>query len=524
MKWLFVFLLFVKFSYAEIQTDELRTTGVLFYSGKYEETISELSRVEKRLKEKEESFRGELGFVSYWKGLAFNRLGRIEEAEKAFLESLRYDYAPLDIHYEFGQTLFALKKWEESRLQFRESLKRKFKRGVSLYYISVISKEMGETKKAFTFLNSIQKIDDEDFHEVKQASEMLIGDLYLDQAGGKPNNISLYVIPQYRKALRIDPESALAETLENKILELEYKYDLQLFNMKNGKAVAEKPYLLRLKQEVGNDTNVFYTAQRLLPKNKKTSPYLTTDALGQYTFYPNNSWTVTPEFRINGSYYLNRKPEVYQNDNFYFSPRLKGSYEHTISERPAGLSVEYRYDEAQRDVEARKSFDLSYRAHHFTLSERISIFSAGETTLSLGHQVGWSYRSEFDLKENFISLKQDLEIGKNTLALFIDFSSYRFGDSIYNVDALSVGSTFYIWDREDFSPALTLGFTRSDPIKDRNRRGQENLWFTELDVTKAFNSHWSSTLKGHFEENASKLSKEYSYSKLKYSLSLEYLF
>src|SRR5690606_36777177 len=198
MRWLLLFLFFTNMAYAEIRTDELRTTGTLYFSGKYQDTIHELQRIEKRLKSNEESFRRDLGFISYWKGLAFNRLGRMEEAESAFQESMKYDYVPVDIHYEYGQTLFSLRKLEEARLQFRESLKRKFKRGISLYYIGLISKEMGETKKAFTFLNSIQKMNDPDFDEVKQAAELLVGDLYLEQAGGKPNNISLYVVPQYR--------------------------------------------------------------------------------------------------------------------------------------------------------------------------------------------------------------------------------------------------------------------------------------------------------------------------------------
>lgn len=524
MRWLLLFLFFTNLAYAEIRTDELRTTGTLYFSGKYQDTIHELQRIEKRLKSNEESFRRDLGFISYWKGLAFNRLGRMEEAESAFQESMKYDYVPVDIHYEYGQTLFSLRKLEEARLQFRESLKRKFKRGISLYYIGLISKEMGETKKAFTFLNSIQKMNDPDFDEVKQAAELLVGDLYLEQAGGKPNNISLYVVPQYRQALRVNPKSELSKTIERKITELEYKYDLQLFNMKNGKAVAEKPYLLRLRQEFGNDSNVFYIGQKMLPKNKKSSPYSTTDVIGQYTFYPDNRWTLTPEIRLNGSYYFNRRPEIYRNDNFYFSPRIVGVYEHTLWKRPGGLSLEYRYDEAQRDIEARKSFDLSYRAHHFILSERLQIFSSGDTVFSLGHQVGWSYESEYDVKENFVSLEQNFEVGKNNLALFLDYRAFRFGDSIYNVNALSAGGTFYIWDREDFSPSLTLGITRSDPLKDRLRRGQENLWFTQLNITKAFNSHWSSSFKTSFEENSSRLSREYSYSKLKYSLSIDYLF
>lgn len=523
-KLLLLLILASSLSHAEIRSDEMRTTATLYYSGKYEDALSELKRIKDRLERREDSFRQEIAFISYWEGLAFKRIGELEKAQESFKKSLEAQYAPLDLNYEYGQTLYALNKYEEARLQFRESLKRKYKRGISLYYIGLISKEMGETKKALTFLNSILKIEDEDFKEVKQASEMLIAEMYLDQSENRPENVSKYVIPQYKKALKENPESELASDIQNKILELEYKYDLELFKMRNGRAISEKPYVLRFRQEIGNDSNVFYTASQILPKNKKESAYTRTDLYGRYTFYHKDALTITPELRLNGTYYFRRKKEIYRNDNLFFSPGISSVYEHTIFNRAGGLILEYRYDEAQRDIYSSKKYDLSYRAHHFVLGERLNIFQTGETLFKVGHQVGWSYKAEYDLKENFISLEQSFELSKNSLNVLLDYRSYRFGDSIYNADAITLAGSFFMWDREDFSPGLTLGVTRTDPIKDRLRRGQEMMWFSNLKVVKAFDKNWSTVLKLEMEENKSKATKEYSYSKLNYSLGIDYLF
>ena len=53
-----------------------------------------------------------------------------------------------------------------------------------------------------------------------QASEMQIGDLYLEEVEKSPDafkSVENFVIPQYEKALELDPESNLAGVIKEKI-------------------------------------------------------------------------------------------------------------------------------------------------------------------------------------------------------------------------------------------------------------------------------------------------------------------
>ncbi|WPU64266.1 tetratricopeptide repeat protein [Peredibacter starrii] len=275
------------------KTSTYQTAAKLFGEGKYQATTEELSNLEKN-----ESSKSKLGFIHYWKGICFNRLQDFGESINSFKAALSYSYAPQDLHYEYGQALFAAEKLPEARLQFRESVKRKFKRGVSLYYIGYISKEMGERKKAFTFFKAIDKLPPEEAIEVKQASEMQIGDIYLEQVEKHPDafkSVETIVIPQYEKALAISPESALGTTVREKITTLQRKYDLILFTLRNGRPALIPPYFIRAAQEFGQDTNVtFAPADTTISSSKQASMYSKTDLMGRYTFYHRDYFSIAP--------------------------------------------------------------------------------------------------------------------------------------------------------------------------------------------------------------------------------------
>jgi hypothetical protein len=88
-------------------------------------------------------------------------------------------------------------------------LKKKFKRGVSLYYIAFISKELGQNNRASTFFRAIGKLDKSEASEVIQAAEMQIGDIYLEQVEKRIDAfraVETYVIPQYERALALNPD------------------------------------------------------------------------------------------------------------------------------------------------------------------------------------------------------------------------------------------------------------------------------------------------------------------------------
>jgi tetratricopeptide (TPR) repeat protein len=515
---------------AEASSNSLFKTAVENFSqGKYMATVDELKSIEAQILMTPEQNKATLGFINYWKGIAYNRLQDFGEAIKSFDQSLGYDYAPVDLHYEYGQALFAAEKLSEARIQFRESLKRKFKRGVSLYYIGYISKELGERKKAFTFFKYINKLDETEAKEVKQASEMQIGDIYLEQVEKLPSafkSIETYVIPQYEKAYNVDRESALALQIREKIVSLQRKYDLILFNLRNGRPTLNPPYFIRLAQEIGQDTNVtFAPADTTISSSEQESLYSKTDAIGRYTFYLGDFMSVAPELRFNYTRYFNRVPTVYKNDNYLITPALRTAYEHSLFKKPASFLVDYEFSEAQRDVDAQKELSFSSKSHTFMIGERFNFFQGGETIVRLRQRHLTSYIESSNSKTTSLVFEQLKSLGLSVLLFYVSYDQMRVADESFDTDALTFRTDLILPRFRDwFTPSFGLALTSTDPINDREARGRELLINPSLRLSKAFRKHWRANLKYDYQKNQSKDTEQFAYTKSIYALELEYLF
>lgn len=500
-----------------------------FSLGKYQNTVEELKNLERDLGKNPAGNKQTLGLISYWKGICYNRLQDFPEAIASFDKSLGNSFAPVDIHYEYGQALFAAEKLSEARLQFRESLKRKYKRGVSLYYIGFISREMGERKKAFTFFKSINKLDEEEIKEVKQAAEMQIADLYLEQVEKRSDafkTIDSYVIPQYKKAYDLDKESGLAPLIQEKIVKLQRKYDLILFQLRNGRPTLNPPYFLRLSQEFGHDTNVtFSPAETTISASKQSSLYSKTDFIGRYTFYHEDFFSISPEFRYNNTYYFNRVPEIYRNDNYLIAPAIRTSYEHTLWKRPASFLVDYDFNEARRDVEAEKELKFSSRSHTFMIGERFNYFEAGESIVRLRYRMLDSYLSSSDSTLSSLVFEQIRGWKLNTLLFYFSYDRMRVTDETFDTDSFTFRTDIIMPRfRNWFTPSFGLSLTSTDPINARSTRGRELLFNPSARLSKTFHKNWRTSLKYEYQKNDSKNEDNFAYTKSIYALELEYLF
>lgn len=532
MKVFFIILFSLSCCFASAQsTTNQKTLQVafdFFYQGRYQNTLLELEKVEKKLLVNVDSNKELLGVIYYWRGICFNRVQNFNEAIVSFEKSLGLDYVPADIHYEYGQALYAEDKLSEARIQFRESLRRKFKRGISLYYIGQISKEMGEVKKAFTFFRSINKLSSEESIEVKQASEMQIGELYLEQTNSSNvlNSIEEYVIPQYRKAIELDPQSELAGLINEKISNLERKYDLVLLQLSNGRPILNPPYLLRLSQEAGMDSNVLFSPSgTFISKSKQSSAYSKTDVLGRYTFYYRDFLSITPEFHSNFTHYFNRVPEIYRNDNYLIAPAVRASYEHELWNRPASLLFDYDYSESRRDVNAKKEFDLSYRSHALMLGEKFNFFNFGETLFKIKYRVLEGHTSGSDANLASLVFEQLKNVSNHTLYFHFSFDRMRVDDNRFDFNALTFRTDFFIKEfKNGLTPTVGLGITSVDPVRAKDERGKELLLNPSLRLSKRFDKNWRGNLKYDFEKYNSKDKDNFNYTKSVYALELEYLF
>ena len=498
----------------------------LYQQGKYSATIEELSEVLKKdPNNKSKSF---LGLIAYWKGLCFSRIQDFESAIPEYSQALGLEYVPKDLNYEYGQALFAANKLSDARLQFRESLKRNFKRAVSLYYIAFISKELGEKKKAVTFYKAIQKLDASEAMEVRQAAEMQIGDIYLEQIEKHSDAfraVEDYVLPQYKIAFEIDTESNLASEIQDKIRKLQRKYDLILFKLRNGRPTLIPPYFLRLAVEYGMDSNVtFSPTEQEVAESKRRSPFGRTDMIGRYTFYMRDFLSISPEFRFNYTRYLNREPEIYRNDNYLMAPALRTAYEHHLWKKPASVLFDYDYSEIRRDIDSEKKLKFASRSHTLMLGERFNYFNFGESIVRLRRKMFDSYTADTDSTTTSLVLEQIRSFSINTLLFYASYDMMRVKNDYYDTNAMTFRTDFiFARFRDWFTPSFGLGLSRIKPLNNE-ARGTEYLINPNVRLSKTFKKSWRGNLKFDYQDYKSEDTANYAFKKYIYSFELEYLF
>lgn len=531
-------ILFISFAQAEAKNVEsseaisaagsrniFKAASQKFGQGKYRSTVDELTALENRASLDKAS----TGLIFYWKGICYNRLQDYPRAIESFDKALNYDYSPKDLNYEYGQALFAAEKLQDARIQFRESLKKRFKRAVSLYYIGYISRELGDRKKAVTFFKAIEKLPANETQEVIQAAEFQIGDVYLDQVEKSRDafrSVEVYVIPQYRKALALDPNSALANPIREKIITLQRKYDLIMFNLRNGRPVVNPPHFLRASLDNGYDTNVtFAPTETTVSASKQSSFFTKGDIIGRYTFYNEDWMSISPELRFNYTYYHNRIPEIYRNDNYLIAPAIRTAFEHVLWKKPAATLLDYDFSQSQRDINAKKKLEFSSRSHSLMVGERFNYFDRGETFLRLRYRLFDSYSDATDSKTISASAEQVIGMSNNTLLLYAGYDLTRVESEVFDTDSLTVRGDF-IFGRigKIGTPSVGLGITSTDPVNDRSNRGRELLINPSFRLAKFIGQKWRGNLRYDYQNYQSKDKDQFAYKKSVYSVEIEYLF
>jgi hypothetical protein len=508
------------------QNKIFKTAYDYYQQGKYQTTVDELKQIENL--QGQNLTKAQQGFMSYWKGLCYNRIKDFENATIEFGKALGLEYSTIDINYEYGQALYASEKLADARLQFRESLRKKFKRAVSLYYIAFLSNELGEKKKAISFYKAVDKLDDAEAKEIKQAAEMQIADIYLEQVEKHPDAfraVESTIIPQYREALEVDPNSTLAQQIERKINELQLKYDLILLKLRNGRPTLQPPYFMRLAVDGGVDSNVtFSPKEQEVSASKKSSPFLKTDAMGRYTFYQGDYLSISPEVRFNYTKYVSQESEIYRNDNYLLAPAIRASYEHELWKKPASTLFDYDFNQVQRDVDAEKKLVFASRSHTFMIGERFNYFSWGESILRFRRRQFDSYEDTGDSVTTSLVFEQIKNFSLNTLLLYASIDMLRVRDDYYDTNSQTLRADLIFSRFQDyFTPSIGLGLTMINPYNNSDR-GFEYLLNPNIRLSKTFGKSWRGNLKADYQDYSSKDTENYAFQKYTYSFELEYLF
>ena len=507
---------------------EFKKANALYSESRYEATDEELTDVERRLKTSEDA-EDLLGVLYYWQGIVANRLNDFPKAISGFDKAIKLGFDSPDINYELGQALYANETMKRARAQFAKSYKKKYKRGVSLYYIAYISKEIRDFKKAHKFFKMIEKLPAEEAAEVKQAAEMQVADMYYEKAVNHPDEFRVmenHVVPAYEKALKIDDKSNLAPIIREKITAIQRKYDLLYFQLRNGRPVLRPPYFLRASQEIGYDSNVIFSPnETIVSKSKQHSQFSRTDMFGRYTFYHHDYFSISPELRATNTYYFNRVPEIYRNDNRVYAGAIRTSYEHDLMGRPAATLFDFDYNEVKRDINQKKRLQFNSSSLSFMAGQRFSFWERGESVLRLRWRRFDSYNDISDSKTISLSFEQVVAFSLDTLLIYTSIDRARVENDNFDTNAFTVrGDLILSRFREYVTPIIGVGVTRVDPVNLRSFRGIETLVNPSARLIRNIGKNWRAILKYDNQKYDSKDQLLFSYKKETYGLELEYLF
>ncbi len=509
---------------------ELQRARDFFREGKYQATRESLNALSGTLKNQGGN-KSLIGLVAYWTGITANRQQEYAEAIPAFERAIAMDYKPSDLYYEYGQALYAAEKLSEARNAFRDSLKRGHKRAVSLYYIAFISQSLKEHKKAVTFYRAIQKLPKAEQEDTVQAAEMQVGDIYLEQAEKHPDAfkvVETYVIPQYQAAIEVNPDSSLVPDIKAKITDLQQKYELVLFRMRNGRPTNIPPYFLRLAQDVTYDSNPVFAAEETTNSESKQGSLVSkTEAFGRYSYYYKNLMSFSPELRMNYTRHLKREEEIYRNDNWVFAPALRTSYEHTVSEKAASFLVDYDYVYSNRDRDAEEELKFNSRVQTFSVGERIvGLIGSGETTVRFRFRTFDSFADTSDSKTQGISLEHVAPAASGKLWIFnFGYDKTTVEDDSFNTNTLFLrGDVIFPPTKKwNVTPQVGLGVTRTDPINNPDR-GDELTLNPSVRFSRPVWKRYRLSFHADYMQNDSKDRDNFAYKKTFYGFELEYIF
>ena len=504
----------------------------LFQDAKYDDVISSLNLIEKKLEQSSKKITELESLVFYWKAMSYSRLNDYELAEDYFEKALTNKYITDDIFYEYGQVLYVSEKLQKARIAFKKSVQKKFKMAVSLYYIASISQELKHYKKAVSFYNMIEKIPKEESLEVLQAARAQIADIYLikiEKQSDAFSGIKNYVIPQYEKAIKVNESSKLAETLRDKITELQRRYEIILFKMRNGRPTARPPHYIRANFLYGvndNVTTISNDEKKSQNAEDYSSAYYTTGVFARYSIYPNSVFSYSPEFSTSVTKYLGDSESLLPYNTYYIKGALKTNFEHMYNNAPATLYFDLDYTYNADDSDADKSFAFATEVYGMTISEELQLFENNPSTFRFNYAMTSAEDESASFKTYGFSYEQLILFKKITLFWYNNLSFSKYDDSASNsldVNALIsridfIFPTFY----NLFNPTVFYSSTSSNYINDSDK-GILALSSIGMNINRPISKKWYLTLEYSQSTQVADQDAD-NYNQSLFSLNLDYIY
>ncbi len=503
-----------------------------YSSGNYEEAISHLDKMVKRLKKSSPRYKQLYGLISYWKGLNYARLNEYPLAERNFILALENDFYAENIYYEYGQVLYVSLKYKRARIAFKKSYELNFKKGVSLYYIASISKELKDYKKAVRYFRMIENLEESEKKDVAQAARTQVGDIYLTQVErGKDPYVGVkdYVIPQYKYALEWDDSSALSKEIRQKIEELQRRYEILLFRMRNGKPTSRPPHYVRADFEYGVNDNVPALSEdgkneASISEDDYSSSYFYVGVFSRYSFYPNSSYSVAPELSAGYTQYQSKSENILPYNSYFVTTALKFNFEHEYEKKPATFYLDIDYTYNADDADADDSISAANNTYGMTLSEELQFFQGNPSTFRFRLESVAAVEDEN--KNSNYSFSYEQVWGFKFVTLFL-YNNYR----VTSYDTEEASDTNALTNRIDIifpslfigmSPTLYMSRVGTNYINNSDR-GSASLLSFGVNISRVLTKHWYGTFDLSSNNQTADTDSD-TYSQMVYTFKLNYIF
>lgn len=508
------------------QVDSKMSSVAVEYSrGNYEGAIVELEK----LKAKDQK---EKGLFDYWRGMSYSRLNDFENATKYLRSAIDLGFETQDLFYEYGQALYVSSEYKNARIAFKKSFNRKYKRGVSLYYIAVISREMNETKKAVKFFNMISKLPEEEKRDVLQASKVQIADIYLEKIETLPDSIKdieKYVIPQYRSALEVNEDSKLAEEVKTKIEELQKRYELVLFRMRNGRPTSRPPYYLRANLTYGTDSNVNLFSNEQVDNsdiNEVASPFVQAGVFGRYSLYPSSAFSFAPEINVTTTKYLSDSESIEALNAYAISTGATMNFEHMYNDSAATFYVNFAYTYNANFEVDEDAYTYTGNELALTLSEELRFWKDHPSTFRF--RIGNTTTEDATASFNSYALSWEQIVNMSSTILFFT-NSYTVNtfrevevkekdNNAFTTRLDSIFPTFFGL----FNPTLYVSYTSKD-FFESSSTGTQKLTSYGINVNRPLSRNFYLTLDYSINTQQAKLDED-NYTQNIITVNLDYIY
>lgn len=508
------------------QTPAMSEFKQYYKNGQYTRAIEALEKLDASESSNGEKF--------YLLGECYSKLQEFDKAILNYEKALKENNAHEDLHYQYGQALYAANDLKKARAAFKESAKKKFNSPASKYYVAHISQileEYPEAKDSYTALIKEKYAD----NRIKQIARFQLAEtilMMMREKNMKPDEmekgVAKYVLPLMKQAHKTDKASSAATDIEQRISEIEKEFHLDPNLLLNGRRISPKRYSAYVVQKIKFDDNVTMTnEENNVTASQKESFIFESEAFAKYDFVLKKRFIVSPELRFNFIQHSDQdSSEVFQNDSYSINAGLKNKYEHTAFAAPATFLLDFEYSINNKDWNQKHSREHYADSFSFSLGELFSYFSFGDTSFKIKFK---DYKGENSTINNrTTSLIADQTFMLPTQHLLIAFFE---ADFISNYNNKSTSSNTYLsrfdYIIPDVLPSYTLdvalGMTVTDTKDQQDARGTEFSLNPSLDLSKQINDRFKIGVNYDFTKSNSKQA-DYKYTKSVFSTEFRYSF